>query len=131
MSKHTLVKPINRCNWELSPPKYIEAPRRWINGAYKPITDKYIGISLKIIDPFCLSEGKVYWLPSDNMDKLCHSDIPFIYEREPGGDYRYLSQDMRKDRQIHKKCPDCSGKGVYIGFFIIEQCKTCRGKGHI
>lgn len=121
---------LDKANWE-DPPKYIQPPRRWISGAFAPVEDEYVGISFSPIFPFCLQNGKVFWLTSKTITKLNSINVDFIYKKH-NSIYRYVPKEERElAASISKRCSDCHGKGKYIGFNVVEDCKKCHGKGFI
>lgn len=121
---------IHDYDWVTSePPKYIETPRRWLNGAFNKITDRYIGISCMPIEPFGLQVGETWWLPSDTMIRLISLKIDIIYERLEYDRYKYVPHEDRVSFSSNA-CFDCKGKGTYVGFWTIENCRKCNGKGH-
>lgn len=43
-----------------------------------------------------------------------------------------LSTGLKVERRDPGKiCPDCKGSGEYVGFSVVDDCKTCHGTGRV
>ncbi len=111
-------------------PDYIKSPRKWINNSYKPIDEKYVGISFNYIYPHSNITNNIFWVSNQSLIKIYSMNVEHIYEKYSSSLYKLIT---KKDLESlnKKKCIDCCGSGNYIGFMIIEKCKKCSGSGYI
>lgn len=54
-----------------------------------------------------------------------------VQERKAGDYFRLSSDDDSHDNEADglRRCPDCKGRGWYVGATVREHCKTCDGSG--